>query len=209
MNTEPYFLSHVHRDLLVHICDGDLPTCEVLSVLFRVEGFRTSFSNSSAQFLAMLDRRRPEIAIINLQIGEESGILLLRRLKALRSAAIVVMLSDAPNVELAITAVKLGALDVLSKPVDGENLLDIVREAIRENHSGLLPRTERQGPSAPFALTPRETEVLQLIATGQANKEIARQLGISPRTVEVHRARIMQKLGARNTADLVRIALTG
>ncbi len=135
---------------------------------------------------------------------------LLHRIKALRRSTPVFMLSDTPHLEAAVNAMKLGAADVLSKPVDTEHLLASVREGLRRDEYFAAPRhgrlpVEVRGFSQ---LTPREREVLQLISNGQSNKEAGLELGISPRTVEVHRARVMEKLGARNTADLIRIVLT-
>jgi FixJ family two-component response regulator len=105
---------------------------------------------------------------------------------------------------------KVGASDVVTRPIDTEHLVRIVRDALRQDiHVGAVQAGGRSVEVRGFAqLTPREREVLQLITNGQSNKEAGRELGISPRTIEVHRARVMEKLGARNTADLMRIVLT-
>lgn len=210
MTTQNYYHAFLNRDRLVHIVDPDPHICESLSVLFRLEGFQTVFSLDTGHFLLALERRQPDVAVVNLAIGEESGLSLLRRVKALRTGAIVVMLSNAPQLEAAVTAMKLGATDVLSKPIDSEHLLSIVRDALRKDvHLGAMQGGRRPVEVRGFGqLTPREREVLQLITNGQSNKEAGRELGISPRTVEVHRARVMEKLGAKNTADLMRIVLT-
>jgi two-component system, LuxR family, response regulator FixJ len=210
MSAPSYYHAFLNRDRLVHIVDPDPGTCEALSVLFRLEGFQTVFSLEPAHFLAALDRRAPDVAVINLALGEESGLTLLRRVKALRTGAPVVMLANAPQLEAAVTAMKLGATDVLSKPIDSELLLTVIRDALRKDiHVGAMQAGRRPVEVRGFAqLTPREREVLQLITNGQSNKEAGRELGISPRTIEVHRARVMEKLGAKNTADLMRIVLT-
>lgn len=210
MNSQNYYHAFLNRDRLVHIVDPDPSTCEALSVLLRLEGFQTRFSLDAIQFLIALDRRRPDVAIINLSVGEESGLALLRRVKNLRTGAPVVMLANEPQLEAAVTAMKLGATDVLSKPIDSELLLTVLRDALRKDvHLGAMQGGHRPVEVRGFSqLTPREREVLQLITNGQSNKEAGRELGISPRTIEVHRARVMEKLGARNTADLMRIVLT-
>ncbi|MBF0679430.1 MAG: hypothetical protein IR164_10890 [Devosia sp.] len=120
------------------------------------------------------------------------------------------MLANAPQLDAAVTAMKLGATDVVGKPIDTENLLTIVRDELRRDvHLGTTKGGARAIEVRGFAqLTPREREVLQLIANGQSNKEAAGTLDISHRTIEVHRARVMEKLGARNTAELMRIVLT-
>ena len=105
---------------------------------------------------------------------------------------------------------KAGASDVITKPIDTEHFIRAVVDALRcDVHLGALDGGRRPVEVRGFAqLTAREREVLQLITNGQSNKEAGRELGISPRTVEVHRARVMEKLGAKNTADLMRVVLT-
>lgn len=210
MSDEIFYNSFLNRDRLVHIVDRDLSTCEALSVLFRLEGFQTTFSLEAAQFAAIFDRQRPDVVLLNLRLGEESGLGLLRRIKASRTGTPVFMLADSPQLEAAVTAMKLGASDVISKPIDTEHLLGSVRDSLRRDiHLGAMQGGRRPVEVRGFSqLTPREREVLQLITNGQSNKEAGRELGISPRTIEVHRARVMEKLGARNTADLMRIVLT-
>lgn len=210
MSGENYYHTFLNRDRLVHIVDADPGICEGLSVLFRLEGFQTTFSLEAPHFIAGLDRRRPDVAVINLAVGEESGLPLLRRVKSMRNGTPVVMLANEPQLDAAVTAMKLGATDVVSKPIDSEHLLSIVRDALRRDvHLGAMHGGRRPVEVRGFSqLTPREREVLQLITNGQSNKEAGRELGISPRTIEVHRARVMEKLGAKNTADLMRIVLT-
>jgi len=211
MPEEIYYHAFFNRDRLVHIIDPELHTCEALSVLFRLEGFQTAFSINLSGFLASLERRRPDVVIANIDLGEpEEGLTLLRRVKVMRMGTPVFMLENHPMVEAAVAAMKGGAADVVTKPIDNENLVRIVRDAMRQDiHVSAVSAGRRTVEVRGFAqLTPREREVLQLITNGQSNKEAGRELGISPRTIEVHRARVMEKLGARNTADLMRIVLT-
>ncbi len=210
MSDEIYYHSFLNRDRLIHIVDADPSTCEALSVLFRLEGFQTTFSLEAGHFIVSLERRRADVVVMNLRVGEESGLSLLRRVKAMRTGTPVFMLTDAPQLDAAVTAMKLGASDVIGKPIDTEHLLGVIRDALRRDvHLGAMQGGRRPVEVRGFSqLTPREREVLQLITNGQSNKEAGRELGISPRTIEVHRARVMEKLGARNTADLMRIVLT-
>ncbi|HWA19335.1 MAG TPA: LuxR C-terminal-related transcriptional regulator [Devosia sp.] len=211
MSDDASYPDHQLHPRHVHVVDPDVRNCEALSVLFRLEGFHTSFSTDASMFLAALSRHRPDVVISSMRVGAIDGLTLLRRVKALRTGAPVFMLLDEPDVPYAVEAMKQGASDVLTKPIDGEELVRSVREALRENvqirptRRGRRP-IEVRGFSQ---LTPREREVLELITNGQSNKEAGRELGISPRTIEVHRARVMDKLGAKNTADLMRIVLTG
>lgn len=205
-----YYPSYLNRDILIHILDADAATCEALSVLFRLEGFQTSFSVDTPGFLAAIERRRPDVVVANIRLGKDSGLDILKRVKTMRNGTPVFIIEDQPEVDLAVLAMKAGATDVVTKPIDSERLLRGVRDAVRENvHVGAIDGGKRSVEVRGFAqLTPREREVLQLITNGQSNKEAGRNLGISPRTIEVHRARVMEKLGARNTADLMRIVLT-
>lgn len=210
MTDELYYRAFLNRDRLVHIVDSDLQTCETLSVLFRLEGFQTIFSVNVPSFLASLERRRPDVVVANFEIGGDDGLLLLRQVKALRMGTPVFMIENRPMVEAAVTAMKSGATDVVTKPLDTERLVRMVRDTLRQDvHVGAVQAGRRLVEIRGFSqLTPREREVLQLITNGQSNKEAGRELGISPRTIEVHRARVMEKLGAKNTADLMRIVLT-
>lgn len=205
-----YYHSFLKRDRLVHIVDSDIATCEALSVLLRLEGFQTLFSTHADQFAINLDRRRPDALIVNLQVGDISGFTLLRQVRATRATTPVLMLIEQPQVPAAVTAMKLGATDVISKPIDTEYLLTVLRDALRLDAPVSASHARRSVDVEGYAqLTPRERQVLQLITDGQSNKEAGRELGISPRTIEVHRARVMEKLGAKNTADLMRIVLAG
>ncbi|MEQ1899874.1 MAG: LuxR C-terminal-related transcriptional regulator [Devosia sp.] len=210
MTDDVYVPFYQRRDRLVHIVDADLGICESLSVLFRLEGLQTSFFTDLTGFFSALERRQPDVVVANMRLQGGDGLQLLRRLKTQRAGTPVFIMLDAPDVEAAVAAMKAGASDVLSKPIDGDRLTEAVREVLR--HDVMLGRSQGGGRPVEVRgfsqLTPREREVLQLITNGQSNKEAGRELGISPRTIEVHRARVMEKLGARNTADLMRIVLT-
>ncbi|ODT71471.1 MAG: hypothetical protein ABS75_09445 [Pelagibacterium sp. SCN 63-23] len=200
----------LNRNRLVHIVDDDLARCEMLGVLFRLEGFQTTFSIALDEFLRNLELRPPQVVIMNLEFKGESTLPMLRRIKSLRSGIIAVMTSQKQDVGSAVQAMRFGAADVLTLPLDKEHLLDIVRDGLRKDvHMGVMEGGQRSIEIRGFSeLTPREREVLQMITDGHSNKTAARELDISSRTVEVHRARVMEKLGARNAAELIRIVLT-
>ncbi|HQZ13131.1 MAG TPA: LuxR C-terminal-related transcriptional regulator [Devosia sp.] len=209
MSDELYYKAPVNRDRLIHILDADAATCEALSVLFRLEGYQTAFSLDAVNFFAALERRRADVLVINQRIGSDDGLAMLRRLRVAYPAVPVFMLEDRPHVEAAVLAIKSGAVDVITKPIDTEYLVRAVRAALAERDAVVPDIVRTLTEVRSFSqLTPREHEVLKLITNGQSNKEAGRELGISPRTIEVHRARVMEKLGARNTADLMRIVLT-
>ena len=149
--------------------------------------------------------------LVNVHVGKDSGLDVLRQIKAMRNGAPVFILEDRQEVDSAVEAMKAGAADVVAKPINTDKLVKAVADALRRDvHVGVPAAGRRPVEVRGFAqLTPREREVLELITNGQSNKEAGRELGISPRTIEVHRARVMEKLGARNTADLMRIVLAG
>lgn len=208
--TEISYRPFLNRDRLVHIADSDGPTCEALDVLFRLEGFQTVISRDSVQLIARFSQRRPDVVLLNFRLDGEDMVPALRRIKDMRAGIPVFMLADAPDVDGTVEAMRSGASDVFVKPVDPERMVRVVRDILRRDvHMSASSEGQREVEIRGFAqLTPREREVLQLVTNGQSNKEAGRELGISPRTIEVHRARVMEKLGARNTADLIRIVLT-
>lgn len=210
MNQDIYYHSYHNRDRLVHIIDGNQGTCEALSVLFRLEGFQTQSCLDVHSFFATIERNPPDVVILNLVIDAYSTQDALQKIKGLCIGTPVFMLADTPDVHGAVGAMKSGATDVITKPIDTEQFVRAVKEALRRDvHLGAVQGGRRPIEIRGFnQLTPREREVLHLISNGQSNKEAGRDLGISPRTIEVHRARVMEKLGARNTADLMRIVLT-
>jgi len=137
-----------------------------------------------------------------------SGIDLLRRLKELNIAVPVIVMTGHGDVPLAVEAMKFGAVDFLEKPFDDEVLLTSVRLALQERVGETKRRAEREVIDSMLgALSPRERDVLGGLVAGKANKQIAFDLGISPRTVEIYRANLMGKMRAGSLSDLVRIAL--
>jgi len=154
---------------------------------------------------------RPEVVILDVHMPGRSGLDILKALNAEHYPTPIFIISGQGDIPMAVEAIRSGALDFIEKPFNGETVVTRVREAIeartRRSEAGGLEALAAQFPGRDL-LTPREREVLGKIAEGASNKEAGRLLGISPRTIEVHRARIMEKLGAKNAADLVRIVLS-
>ena len=156
MSEEIFYHAFLNRDRIVHIVDPDLSTCEQLSVLFRLEGFQTAFSVNLGGFLAALDRRRPDVVITNFELGGDDGLELLHRVKGLRMGTPVFMLEDRPMVEAAVAAMKAGASDVVTKPVDTEHLVRVVRDALRQDiHVGAVQAGTASSRSAASPSSPR------------------------------------------------------
>ena len=197
----------------VFIVDDDASMRDALAVVFTVAGYRVTLFPDAEAFLAAVPVKSPAALLLDLHLPGKSGLVLLQQLDAARYGAPIVMISADADVASAVEAVKTGAFDYLVKPLDGRDLVSRVGNAITtfERRAGEhgVSRTIRCDFPGQGALTPRERQVLNEIANGASNKEAGRRLGISPRTIEVHRARIMEKIGARNAADLVRIVLGG
>jgi len=194
----------------IFIVDDDPAIRDALSLVFSLEGYHVSLFEDGNSFLAAARTRPPSCILLDVQMPGRSGLDVLKELSAESYAAPIFIISGRGDIPMAVEAIKSGALDFIEKPFDPERVVGRVRDAIAASAS----RQEAAGESLSTKfpgydlLTPREREVLGQIASGASNKEAGRQLGISPRTIEVHRARIMEKLGAKNAADLVRIVLS-
>lgn len=203
-----YRRSVANADRLVHILDTDAATCRAMGIVFRLEGFHARFSTDADHFFAAFEREPADVVVANLRLGGGDGLAVLRRLEAYHGGVAVFALTDSGQVDAAVMAMRAGAIDVLTRPYDIDRLVRGVHEALRDFARVPFDHPRRRaGPNGAEALTPRERQVLLLIAEGASNKEAGRELGISPRTVEVHRARVMAKLGARNAAELARFVL--
>lgn len=196
-------------DVSVFILDDDPSVRETLALLLKIEGYAAQGFGEGASFLEAVRNASPACVILDLNLPGESGFDVLRRLADERVTAPILVISGAADISMAVAAMKYGALDFLEKPFPSDVIIERVRAAVK------VWREARGSERDGFAnfpgrhlLTGREREVLSQVARGASNKEAGRRLGISPRTVEVHRARIMDKLGAKNTADLIRIVFS-
>jgi FixJ family two-component response regulator len=196
----------------IFVVDDDAAVRNVLSTIFSQEGYDVATFGDGASFIAAAHKRTPACVILDVNMPGRSGLDVLRELRAESYGAPIFMISGHGDIPMAIEAIKNGALDFIEKPFRADTVLAQVRAAIEAGerraqaaeHVDIRPLNF----SGRDLLTPREFDVLALIAKGASSKEAGRDLGISPRTIEVHRAHIMEKLGAKNTADLVRIVLT-
>ena len=195
------------------IVDDDAMMRDALSVVFTLAGYRVTGFVDGETFLAVASDRAPAAVLLDLHLPAKSGLVVLRELDARSYPAPIFIVTGDSDVSSAVEAVKSGAFDYLVKPLDARAIVARVRSAITAFARRDGSAVGKIGLPADFPgqslLTPREREVLSQIAEGASNKEVGRRLGISPRTVEVHRARLMEKIGARNAADLVRIVLSG
>jgi FixJ family two-component response regulator len=193
----------------IFVVDDDPAVRDVLTTVFSRDGFHVTNFADGASLLATTRIRTPICIILDVQIPGQSGLDILKELNAQDYPAPIFIISGQGDIAMAVDAIKNGALDFIEKPFRAGDIVVRVRDAI-EAHG------RRHGEADPSnaslfhfpgrePLTRREQDVLTQIVAGASSKEAGRQLGISPRTIEVHRARIMAKLGAKNAADLVRI----
>jgi two-component system, LuxR family, response regulator FixJ len=190
---------------LVHLVDDDTAVRDSLALLIGTVGLRVQAWADPLQFVARFDRDAIGAIVLDVRMPGLSGIALLERLLAEGVDQPVVMLTGHGTVELCRRAFKSGAAEFLEKPVDDERLLETLQQAVRQH----VMRRERgaatRGARERYArLSEREREVLSLIVGGLTNKEIGRALGLSPRTVETHRANLFAKLQAESLAQVIR-----
>jgi two-component system response regulator FixJ len=201
-------LGRMTDSTLVHVVDDDDAVRDSLALLLESAGFTVRLYDSAGAFLAAAPGLSGGCVLTDLRMPGMDGLALQRWLTEQRLRLPVIVMTGHGDVPIAVEALKAGALDFLEKPFDDEHLMEAVRRALA---AGLRTRREASataGIAARLAsLTPREREVLDRLVAGQPNKTIAYDLGTSPRTVEVQRARVMDKMGARSVAELVRMAI--
>nr|WP_319386288.1 response regulator [uncultured Roseibium sp.] len=190
----------------VYIVDDDPAVRDALSVLFNMEGYVVETFSDGDTFVQSASKSVPACVMLDVHMPGRSGIEILKALNAEHYPAPIFIISGQGDIPMAVEAIRNGAFDFIEKPFSAETVLERVKEAVTAMKERQDVDTSQTFEGADL-LTRRELEVLKEITEGASNKEAGRTLGISPRTVEVHRARIMEKLSARNAADLVRIVL--
>ncbi len=193
---------------MVHVIDDDEALRESLAFLLRTAQIDVQSFASATAFLDALPEPNLRCIITDVRMPGLSGIDLLKRLKEMKIDVPVIVITGHGDVALAVEAMKIGAADFLEKPFDDEVLLASVESALKQQEGEMKRHTERADiESRLAALSNRERDVLGGLVAGRANKQIAFDLGISPRTVEIYRANLMNKMQAASLSDLVRMAL--
>ncbi len=192
----------------IYVVDDDEAVRDSLVVLFEADGLAVTACASAKEFLEVDLLPQCSCALVDVRMPGMDGIALLAELARRPAAPSVIVMTGHGDVPMAVEAMKLGAVDFIEKPFDPEVLLACVRSALRRagEATGRSELSNEIGQRLD-RLTQREREVLEQLVIGRSNKAIARQLGISPRTVEIHRARVMEKLAAESLSHLVRLAL--
>ena len=193
--------------LVVFVVDDDPDVRDALGLLLRVRGYETALFSSAEDFLGVLAPTASGCLVADIRMPGMSGLELQLELARRGSLLPVVVLTGHGDVNSARSALRAHAVDFLTKPFKEADLLSAIEQGFAIERERLAQtRAVAAGRALVATLTAREREVAALLATGAQNLAIARQLNISPRTVEIHKARCMEKLGARSLADLVRIA---
>ena len=196
------------NEAIVHVVDDDPAVRDSLSFLLDTAGLVSRTYDSAPALLAEADRLAPGCIVTDVRMPEMNGLEMVRRLHELGVRHPVIVMTGHADVPLAIEAVRAGVKDFIEKPFDDEALLASIRSALAEQAGA----AEREGQEAEVrerlaSLSTRERQVLDGLVAGHANKVIAYDLEISPRTVEVYRANVMTKMQARSLSELVRMAI--
>jgi two-component system response regulator FixJ len=196
------------NNAVVHLVDDDEDVRRALAFLLGTAGFAVLVYESAQAFLERHDKKQSGCLVSDIRMPTMDGLELLKRLRELGSPLPVIMMTGHADVALAVEAMKAGAVDFIEKPFADEILLSAITAALSRRGQ---PNEEDSGTERIRAklatLSEREKQVLEGLFSGHPNKTIAYDLGISPRTVEVHRANVMIKMGASSLSELVRMAI--
>jgi RNA polymerase sigma factor (sigma-70 family) len=196
------------EDPTVFVVDDDRSVGNSIELLLRSVGLRARTFLSAAEFLEAYDSGSPGCLVLDVRMPGMSGIELQARLSELGSTLPIIFVTAHGDVPMAVDAMKAGAVDFIQKPFRDQELLDKISQALDVNAQVQAERSDlAQIEERMASLTPREREVMELVVAGKANKGIARELGISQRTVEIHRARVMEKMEVRSVSLLVQLVM--
>lgn len=195
-------------DAVVSVVDDDAAVRDSIAMLLSAEGFTVACYEHAAAFLDACDGSMPGCLVTDMRMPGMDGLELQQQLVTRGVGMPVIVITGHGDVPAAVRALKAGAVDFIQKPFEPETLLACVREAL-DRDVARCRRAARVSAQAQrlACLTGRERQVMEQVVAGHANKVIAIELGISERTVELHRSRVMKKLGVRSVAELTRVAL--
>jgi FixJ family two-component response regulator len=195
---------------IVYIVDDDPSVRRSLARLIRSEGFRVETFAQAQDFLNQKECLDVNCLILDVNLPGLSGLDLQKELSSKGYAMPIVFITGYGTIPMTVQAMKGGAVEFLEKPIDHQVLMNAIHQAIEKDRQMKRQYMERKEIQKRLAsLTPREREVLPLVVSGMLNKQIAFKLGTTEKTIKVHRARIMKKMGADSLADLVRLAQKG
>jgi FixJ family two-component response regulator len=193
----------------VFVVDDDVSVREALEGLIRSEGFEVEVFSSAQQFLARPRGAGPSCLVLDVNLPDLNGLELQQRIFEDRAALPIVFITGFGDVPMTVRAMKAGAVEFLTKPFGDQVLLDAIRNAIERSRAAIeIDAGLRDLRRRHELLSRREREVMELVVLGLMNKQVGGHLDISEITVKAHRGRVMQKMGARSLADLVKMATT-
>ena len=192
---------------IVYVIDDEITVGTALQRLLRSVGLAAKTFTSAQEFLDAKPQDAPGCLVLDVRMPGMSGLEVQQRLAAAGTCLPVIFLTGHADVEMTVRAMKAGAIEFLTKPFHEQELLDAIQAALQRHRIDLENRTKRSILQVHYgSLTPRESEVFRLVTNGLLNKQIAADLGASEKTIKVHRAQVMRKMGAGSLADLVRMA---
>ena len=201
-------MSLIPKKGTVYVVDDDEAVRDSLQWLLEGKDYRVKCFDSAESFLSRFDPREVACLIVDIRMGGMSGIELQDRLIERRSPLPIVVITGHGDVPMAVDSMKKGAMDFIQKPFNDEELVTLVERMLEHARGAFAQHQQSASRDALLSkLTGREAQVLERIVAGRLNKQIADDLGISIKTVEAHRANIMEKLNANTVADLLKIAL--
>lgn len=192
----------------VYVVDDDAAVRDSLRWLMDSVGLRVAEFASGEAFLEAITPQHPGCVVLDLRMPKLGGLEVYQRLRQRGIELPVIVISGHGDVAVAVRALKSGVVDFIEKPFNDQELLDCVQQAMRRDSDQRLQQRRREELMTHYlTLTPRELDVLRLVVEGKANKAISADLGISLKTVETHRARVMEKMAAGSVSELVRMTL--
>jgi FixJ family two-component response regulator len=194
---------------VIYVVDDDDGMRRALDTLLSTVGYKTAVYSRPTEFLAKFKPDAPGCLVLDIRMPDMSGLEVQQQLNRMGSMMPVLFITGHGDVPMAVQAMKEGAFEFIQKPFRDQDLLDRINHALKqdaENRSTVARRAEVQHRLE--TLTPRERQVMDMVVNGAANKVIAIDLNLSERTVEIHRAKVMEKMGARSVAHLVKLQLT-
>jgi FixJ family two-component response regulator len=192
----------------VHIVDDDEAMRDSLKWLLESRGLKVELYPSAEAFLHVFDTGFCGCLVLDVRMPGMNGLDLHRELQACASTLPVIFITGHGDVPMAVSALKKGAADFIEKPFNDQDMLRLIESCMKQDRAAAAKRAENASVAQRLdRLTQREHEVLGLIIAGKLNKQIADDLGISIKTVEVHRSRVMEKMGAESVAELVQLVL--
>jgi len=193
----------------VYVVDDEPSICKLLEYILKKRGFNVETFTCANSFLSFKDIRHPSCLVLDIYLPDINGISLYKRIQKKNITVPVVFITGQGDIPMAVKAIKSGAVDFLAKPLNQQAVINAVSHALKKNAAVLeANRMVSEVRQRMSLLTPRESEVLHLVVGGLLNKQIALKLGISIKTVKIHRGRAMHKMQAESVAELVRLTQT-